>query len=323
MKLTPLLIFTLFTIGVSTAQLSCRYAINNNRYTCFLTMENSGGFDNFSSISGEHLSGYSDWSVLDIRADSGNSPIFPQIICRQFTEIIYIVIIRNIGLQRLTEHSFAHCLHLKWLELRNNFVTEVTPETLKNNVGISKFYLINTRVTTLPEDLFSNTRFLDFIDISNNPTLNDLPANIFKDLNRITWLYLNHNRLNIWRPEWTQKSSNLITLSIYQNYHIPEIPRNVINSKDLINLWIGVNYYRSIDYFSFNDIGSVTQIHINDQPLDAIDFNFIDQAKSLQRLYMTNANCLSHDFRDFHVNRTEYLRLLEPCFVAFDKRILG
>lgn len=323
MKFKVFCFFIFFAIGLSSAQISCRYAVDGWRYTCFLTIQNSGGLDNFSTISGTHLSGYTNNHVNYIQADEGNTPIFPQIICRQFPNTIRIDIVINIGLYQLTELSFANCFNLDLVRFDNNYITEIAPATFRNNVKLYWFDLRKSRITTLPEDLFSNARYLEYIEIGNAPTLSDLPANIFKDLNRLKWLRLYSNRLTIWRPEWIQNLANIEHVHIYRNYHIPEVPRNAINTKNLVSLYIDVNYLRVLDYFSFNDVSSAVHIHIGGQPIDAIDFNFIDGAKSVRQILLENANCYNGNIYNIELNRTEYYKLLEPCFLAFDKRVLG
>lgn len=319
-----LLIIFLLNLGLASTQLSCRYVIDEDGYyICYLTLENSDGLDNFSSISGYHIDGRTDSDVISVHFEVGNSPIIPQIICQQFPEIVYIIIREdNFGLQRLTELSFASCVNLFWVEIRNNYITEVTPGTLINNVDLYGFVLIGSRITTLPEDLFANTPNIEYLDVSLAPTLTDLPVNIFKDLENLQTLYLDNNRLNIWRPEWTQNLPKLVMLGLNQNYLIPEIPRNAVNSKDLLFLWIDTNLIRSIDYFMFNNISVADDIHLHDQPIDAIDFNFIDGLKAVQHFNLENLNCVNENFFEFTANREEFIELIEPCFVAFDKKIL-
>lgn len=310
-------------IKFSLGEISCRYAINNDRYTCYLTIENSQGLDNFSSISGSHLEGYSDSQVVEVRIDSANSTIFPQIICQQFSNIAFVIIDKDINLQHITELSFASCHNLFWLEFRRNSITEVRPETLKNNVKLHRFMLIDSRITTLPENLFSTTRYLNYISISVTPTLTDLPANIFMNLNEITWFYLNDNRLELWRPEWTQGFTKLIFMGIYRNFHIKEVPRNAINSDNFLYLSIETNSIDTLDYFSFNNVSLVEELYLHDQPINAIDFNIIDGAKGLREVILIDANCVSWNFWDFGTNREENLEMLEPCFEAFDRRVLS
>lgn len=317
-------IFLVIFVASSQAQITCRYAINpmNGRYTCFITIDNANGLDNFQSIEGQHLPDSTDSSVTDIRADGGNTPIFPQIVCRKFSALLYIVISINIGVQRLTEFSFVNCFNLEWIQFENNLITEVHSATLRDNVKIRAFWLDNTRITTLPENIFSNARFLEQIQIKNTPTLNDLPVNIFKDLNNVSILYLQNNRLRVWRPEWTRYMSKLFRLFIDKNYHITEVPRNAINSRELNLLYLDTNLIRSIDYFSFNELPSIFRIDMSSQPVDAIDFNILDKAKSMFSFMVVNGNCASGSFF-ISQYREETMRDLEPCFEAFDRKVMG
>jgi hypothetical protein len=179
---------------------------------------------------------------------------------------------------------------------------------------LKTFYLINSRITTLPENLFSNARYLELISIANTPTLRDLPVNIFRELNNVNGLYMHNNRLNLWRPEWTQNLRNLQNLYSDRNYHIAEIPRNAINSAVLRLLLINTNLIRTFDYLSFNDVDSLWRIEMGDQPVDAVDFNFIDRAKAMQGVLLPRGNCASMMNYDINSDRENFLRMMEPCF---------
>lgn len=178
-------------------------------------------------------------------------------------------------------------------------------------------------MSTLPEQLFGSLTILDWLAISHSEFLTDLPSNIFENNTKLTILDLSCNVVNIWRSEWAQNLTNLRDFRAGTNFFIPKIPRNSLNARNLIDLEISFNQIYELNFFMFNDLNSLRNFDISYTLIDAIDYNLIDRATNLRVLLASNCNCVNRDFRIFHLNREAFMKVLEPCFINFDKRILS
>lgn len=323
MNFTIFLIFILQFFALSSSQsVSCNFGIFGPRYFCDATIENSVGFDGFHFIFGSHRAGYTDNDVQEIRFIIGTSPILPRIYCDTFRNVEIFTTNTNRGVQRLTVGALENCRQLQIFEMRNNPIIEIQSTFFLSNVNLNRVNLENLQVATLHSQLFRTVTRLTHLEIANSQSIVDLPANIFQDLTSLTTLGVHNSRLGIWRPEWIQSLQFLNRLWFHGN-QIAEIPRNAVNQQSLRDIWIQSNQFRVLDFFMFNDIRLVTSIQVSDSPVEAIDFNLIDRATSMTRLASERCSCVNQDFTNFNLNRASFMAQLEPCFAAFDRRILS
>lgn len=314
-----LLIFLLSIVTIASSQsLSCNFISTNGIYTCYLTIDNPNGDEGFSGITGLHMDGRTNNDVRQVRF-AGISPIIPRIICDSFQFVTALLITEHVGIQRLTENALSSCLRLSQFLIWYNPVTEIHPNFFRNNINLSIVELTHFQVTTIPEELFSTITRLFWITISDTESLSDLPVNLFKNARFLGVLFLFHNQLNIWRPEWTQ-SMTLLELFSIENNSISVIPRNVLNPRQLWEITVSGNQLQVVDAFMFNNVSSIRLFQINDNPIEAIDFNLIDMAGHLQTMNALRCICVDVSIVNFHLNREFNMGRLEPCFAAFDRQ---
>lgn len=318
-----LAIFLLSIVTIASCQsISCVYTVHNGDYNCNLSIDNPNGFDGFSEISGTHLIGRTNADVRSVRLVSGTTTIIPRVLCDLFSSLAFIDAVWMLGLQSLTENAFNNCLGLiAFFVFSNPQITQIHPDFLRTNVNLNAVELHQLRVTSLPEELFSATN-MTWIEITLNPSLTDLPVNLFRTTPFMRELDLSDNGLTIWRPEWTQSMTQLSIFSINGN-SLATIPRNALNTNSLSEIFIAKNQLQVLDYFMFNDISNARRFWMNDNPIEAIDFNLLDRATNLALLDCENLQCINRYFGNFYGNREANMMELEPCFAAFDKRRLG
>jgi BspA type Leucine rich repeat region (6 copies) len=316
-----LIISTIFSFAASQT-ISCNYVFEM-RYRCDATIVNPQGLDGDVQISGTHLDGRTNNDVREVIIVSGTTPIIPSALCQRFRFVDFFVAASNNGITRLTDGAFRDCSQLKDVHIRFNSINEIHPQTFQNNGLVSRVLFLDFTITALPEALFAPLPLLLTLEIAYFPSLVDLPANIFQNNRQLTVLKIAHNRLNIWRPEWTRDLTQLTLFSFWRNQNITSIPRNAVNAHGLQTLYIDWNSYEEIDFFMFNNIRLVTSLHLGDTPIRAIDFNLIDLAVSINRLLVVNCACINRDFDNFQQNRAAFMAELEPCFNAFDMRTLS
>lgn len=276
--------------------------------------------NNYYLIGGNHLSGKTHNDVTILRVTAGQSKIIPRLICESFKNLREFYIHVDIGIVNLTENAMRSCVELLTCEVRYNPVVEIHPNFLRYNVKLTKVKMTNYSLSTYPEQLFSTTTKITWLDLCCSMSVTDLPAKIFDNLSSLTYLYLHDNRLSVWRQEWTQKLTNLNILWLHNNQNIAEVPRNGITSNSNGFLMLFNNKIQILDFFMIKDIQS---LRVYSNPLESIDFNLVERMTSLNRFDLRQTSCANRDFTDFQLNREAYMLELEPCFEAFDRRILG
>lgn len=122
MKLKLILLLLLISINLIQGQyINCTFSGN---YQCGLVLSNLQGFDNFTSIGGNHLENRTDDEVTTITRLSGTSLNFPSIICEKFPNTLQINV-HYAGIQILTESSFANCTKATRIDLDSNQISIV------------------------------------------------------------------------------------------------------------------------------------------------------------------------------------------------------
>jgi hypothetical protein len=289
-----------------------------------MAIDNPDGLDNTNvKINGAHLAGYSDSNIRSLEITIGKTPIIPRVVCERFPGIWYFIINDNIGLKKLDQNSFAKCTQLYYLYVYKNQISSIDSRTFFNNLSVKRICLSHFTVSTLPVDLFSKNTLLDFVEIGEMNNLIDLPANIFKNLINLVYLRIFKAKIKVWRPEWTKNLPNALQISIFSSFTVPEVPLNAINSPNLKFLFIDQNNMKFIDSRSVGNVTSLQSLHIMNQPVEGIDFELIDNAKSLTTLMAENMACINQNFYNFDKNRDAYMKILKPCFDGYDKRSLS
>lgn len=323
MELKVFLIFVFSILKIASSQsISCNFYTFYNRYKCDLSINNSIGFDEFPMIDGIHEDGKTNNDVVFLEIIAGNTSIIPRVICDSFQSLETFNIHIDVGLEGLSENSLVSCNKLKYHAIIFNPVTEIHPNYFRYNLDLEQLFFRYFPITSIPEELFSTTTQLQYLNIQYMNLLNDLPANIFKNNPLMNFLSLDNNALNAWRPEWTQSLTKLDRIFINLN-NFSEIPRNVTNSEELYVLFVGQNQVKVVDYFMFNAVGNIDSFSLRDSPVEAVDFNLIDMSKRLMSLDNLGWPCFSEKIDRFDINREENMAKMEPCFAAFDKRTLG
>jgi Leucine-rich repeat (LRR) protein len=289
-----------------------------------MAIDNSNGLDDTNVIiNGLHVSGKSDSNVQGVGITIGNTPIIPRVVCERFPEIIHFVVDFSIGLKTLDQNSFAKCSKLNYVNVFQNQITSIDYRTFSNNLLVKKICLSHFTVSTLPVDLFSNNTMLEHVEISEMNNLVDLPADIFKNSVNLVVFRIIKTKINVWRPEWTKNLPKVSQISIYLNPNVQEVPLNAINSPNLNFVYIDQNNMKYINSHSVGNVTSLQSLHIMNQPVEGIDFELIDKAKSLTTLMAENVTCINQNFYNFDKNRDAYMKILKPCFDGYDKRSLS
>lgn len=129
-----LFIILLSIFAFSDAQsITCQYYQSSfYGYTCSLTIFNILGSNSFTSINGTHLQGRSDADVNTVMIFDGETANIPSIFCSQFPNLQRF----DLGIafiNTLSGDPFAQCSELNFVNLWQNYITEVPEDIFANN----------------------------------------------------------------------------------------------------------------------------------------------------------------------------------------------
>jgi len=292
--------------------LSCVYRIDGYGYTCFLTIQNPNGLNNFTRINGTHLTGKSNNDVRHIYDGYGsNTTNIPSIICETF-QFATTIVLQSIGIQIVDEYSFKNCKNALFLSLVSNKITKVDEKSFSENLELQGLYLYNNELTTLPENVFTNQQKLDILRIDLNK-ITDLPENIFHSLTNLTRLDMDNNQIKNLGSEWFKNLHKLNILYLYSN-QIEELPKNVFRSlKELNAIRLYNNKFKVVHSDSFGISPNLTEVYFGNNQINAIDERFIDNT-GVEWLQMYGNLCANTDIFDSSESRESMRNKLQTCF---------
>lgn len=140
---------------VKSQEISCNY-INRGGvypYTCQLTINNPEGSNDFTSIPGNHVEGFTDADVLLVDSFGQNSRNIPSVICQQFPNLRDLYFAVN-NVEVIDETSFADCENLVSTILLFNSIRRVPANTFRNNRNLEFIYLNWNGLEELNQDSF-------------------------------------------------------------------------------------------------------------------------------------------------------------------------
>jgi len=292
--------------------LNCDFLFYNTLYTCNLTIVNPNGLNNFTGISGTHLTGMTDNDIERIYSPTGsNSTNVPSIICEKFKNVEYIYLL-SMGIKKIDEHSFKNCKILFYLDLGFNQIDTIDEKSFSENTELHYLYLLYNELTSLPENVFLNqqklvTLWFDYNRISNPP------KNVFDPLENLRELDLRGNQIKNLKVRWFEKLENLKNLYLVSN-QIEELPKNVfspLKNMDLLDLYN--NKLKTIHANSFGILPNLTTINMMFNFIDAVDERFIDNTGVIS-LNMQNNNCANVFIFDDSTSRETMRNDLQNCF---------
>ncbi|KAL7051772.1 hypothetical protein ACKWTF_004612 [Chironomus riparius] len=293
MEIKVLLVLFAF-IGCSVSQrLSCDYELRTlngrQQYTCYMSIDNPNGFDNFTQVEGFHFPGMNNVFVTAIiRNTTGSStPNVPEIICSQFPHVTYIDL-SFLNLQEVGENAFRGCRNLDWLRLYSNSIPRLPDNLFIHNRHLTYIDLDRNLFTTLPENLFANQLALLTLDLNNNHFTN-FPNGIFRNLWNLRILYLRAGSLPTINPAWFTNLINLNFLDLSYNEFTQEIPPNAFeNLIQLETLYLVRTGLRTFNQMWLENMAHLQFLYLYSNQLTSIPPLFLVNSPNLLRIDLYN-----------------------------------
>lgn len=187
-----------------------------NYYACNLNIYNTLGFDNFTTVGGEHLEGRTDADVTAILGRPASKTLnIPRILCSVFSNAVYLdyswLEILSVG-----ESELGSCEALQFIILRGNKIANVHVNAFANNPGLISINFDYNNLQTLSEGLFNNLVNLHTLELSNNPfTL--IPGGLFHGLANLRRLHMESTKISELNPQWFTTLAGLHRLLVSNN----------------------------------------------------------------------------------------------------------
>lgn len=208
------------------AFVNCDYIFESSDNTCKMSINNPNGLNNFTEISGTHLTGYTNadvifiYTVTDIGCTSSN---IPRIILNTFPNVerVYVT---NCGVTGIDDETFAGCSQITWLELGLNNIKSISANafiTLPNLIGIQIPF---NPLSTISEYVFARQANLKVLNLRGGDSFKNLQPRLFQSLVNLRDLELSGAGLHSIGPWFVGNVlKNLDTLSLASN-HLIDIP---------------------------------------------------------------------------------------------------
>jgi len=325
MKLKIILLVLIFlnfkSSFAQSGKLSCNYFLSGSFYTCYLTISNPNGLDNFVGVNGTHSGSYTDNDVKNITiyvSSNSVSTNIPSILCEKFKNVATISYNR-IGIKRIGVNSFKSCSKVQRINLENNEISEIHEQAFAGNSELQFLEFSGNKMTTLTENLLVNQTKLQSLDFCSN-LISDLPENIFKNLQNLKSLSLCWNQITKLKHGWFKMLVNLQTLNLGTN-NIAELPQDIFKPlTSTSNILLSNNNLKAIHCESFGVQPKLTTINLYGNAIFAFDEQFIDDT-GLISIFMTDNVCISKNIYDSTQARDAMRTDLKKCFENYQKLI--
>lgn len=331
-------------LAVAVAQeptISCRYYDSFESYGCDLVIDNPGGFNDFTEISGIHLEGFTNDDVDVIYLMSGVSTNVPSIICETFPNLVSVNYF-SMGLTEIDDSAFSGCSAITSINLSLNRIASISANAFVSLSDIRFLYLDSNALTTLPENVFASQQSLSTLDLNFNNFVN-LPAGIFRPLENLETLFLGYANLETINSQWFASNDRLhflylignrLTISVdsfdgldalrtlimgYNN--INDIPAGALNLPNLEFLYLNGNNFTELQENVFADLENLEILDLSDNPLTTIHDGAFRGLDNLDELGLSN--CLLRQLRPDTFEDVESLTFLSLNFNEIEELPAG
>ncbi|KAL7043485.1 hypothetical protein ACKWTF_001538 [Chironomus riparius] len=236
--------------SIYSQSISCNYAETVNGYTCQATINNQNGFDNITSIGGQHLANKGDDDVRSIISSGPTSLNVPRIFCDKFVnlESVYFLLF---NIERIDMNSFWNCKNLITLDLHMNQIAVVDQVAFVNAIKLTRLDLRQNRITDLPGIVFWSSSNLTILNLEGN-LLSTLNPNLFTRLPSLRYLYMQSNQIEV-------------------------LPDGIFaNLTRLVHIDLDNNKLKVIRADSFGILPRLSVASFQNNQIDAIDERFVD-----------------------------------------------
>ncbi|CAG9798455.1 unnamed protein product [Chironomus riparius] len=292
-KFAALIIFISISYHQACGQkLNCSFSIGHQSvYSCFLKVDNPNGLANFTEITGTHLPEMTNEDVTKVAYGSlKNTTTPPPIVCETFQNPTEVFITETVI--KSIKDSFRYCSKLKKIEIYLNNLfqrdsMEIDEDAFVGNPELRLISAWNNRIKSLHENVFRNQNKLMYLWLNNNE-ISDLGDDIFLPLHNLLQLDLWSNQIKVMKRNWFRNLTKLEDLWIAVN-QIESLPPNAFNNMvNLKMLALSANELKELPNNIFSSLKSLKIIYLEHNKLKEIHSESFGYLLNLTHIYLTN-----------------------------------
>ncbi|XP_070504731.1 leucine-rich repeat-containing protein 15-like [Chironomus tepperi] len=302
------------------ATLTCTYMEGWMReYFCMLEIDNIHGRDDFTTISGDHVTNYTDSNTVAVYASEarvGTAVNVPSIICEMFGNLTDLWL-DGMHVKFIRDKEFSKCLNLQTLYLGFNEITEVSRNAFKENTKLTLLDLGHNKITYINGDTFKTLTNLEHLYLDGN-SFTQIDGYAFDFLQTLHTLWFSSCGFSSLDETWFKGMEELRELQLNDN-QLTNLPSEIFSSlRSLQVLNLNDNKLTTISADSFSTrMDKFKEIYANDNKINFVDPQFFNISRTLEIVEFERNECVDQKFEEFTKNRIDNLAKFETCFKNF------
>lgn len=182
------------------------------------------------------------------------------------------IILANCSIQQIESLSIHLDNQIKWIDLENNFITELTEKSFEKLSHLRIANLLHNSIKTIAPKSFAKLNRLVFLGLSWNQ-LESLSKAMFEGASNAMIATFHGNKIKTIEADTFSAMKNLKKLILSYN-EISTLDPNTFNGlNNLEYLELSYNPIASFDAKTFNDLIKLRELGMRDGKLTAVDFN--------------------------------------------------
>ncbi|EFA09704.2 insulin-like growth factor-binding protein complex acid labile subunit [Tribolium castaneum] len=230
-------------------------------------------------------------------------------------------------------HAFVKMKFLKIVNLRNNSISDLDPESFTNLTRVTQVDLSHNSLRILTNNLFSELANLDLLNLNHN-TVFYIQPDAFKGLSNLRHLYLSHNRLERLEGYVFKYLPNLLLLYLEHNRIISIDSFAFANLSNLNALYLNNNSINFLTQYNFKPLNSLVDLQLRRNNLVEVQTSAFNGLTNLKHLYLgnnrlrtvkrygfvgldnlQNLDLIGNDLKHFDLSHVESLRKLNMLWL--------
>uniref|UniRef100_A0A672V8Q3 LRRCT domain-containing protein n=1 Tax=Strigops habroptila TaxID=2489341 RepID=A0A672V8Q3_STRHB len=210
---------------------------------------------------------------------TGTNVTYLQDVFSRMVELQHLILSSN-NISLISPAAFKGLRKLKALKLLENKL-----KSIKENLHLGSLWLYHTKLSTIPDFVFSNLTNLELLVLSFNPDLSVLPKNVFSGLNELRGLSLHTNNISSLPEGIFLSLQKLQNISLFDK-RLEVLPRNL-----------------------FHNLKHLQKVYLNSTKLQSLPGDFFTASSELQEVFLDNnpwrCDCQILGFREWLLKSME------------------
>ncbi|XP_044265512.1 leucine-rich repeat-containing protein 70-like [Tribolium madens] len=229
--------------------------------------------------------------------------------------------------------AFNKLKFLKVINLRNNSVTDLDPESFTNLTRVTQVDLSHNSLRILTNKMFHKLTNLDLLNLNHN-NIYYIQPDAFKGLSNLRHLYLSNNRLERLEGYVFKYLPNLLLLYLEHNSIISIDSFAFANLSNLNALYLNNNSINFLTQYNFKPLNNLVDLQLRRNSLVEIQTSAFNGLTNLKHLHLgnnrlrtvkrygfvgldnlQNLDLINNDFKHFDLSYVESLKKLETLWL--------